>query len=156
MFSNLVNLNSYLSLLAISALCCENMHRLGLLMLLLSLLSYSSWSSAVCNKICKSNKTNCTTTIFNSDLVLHSRLVLLNALLLIIFFYLFFPFNCSFLDSVTVMLIHPLVFEQVAESKLAKFVEDIIVPPRMVDIIVDGEVFMIFVCPPTSHVHIII
>ncbi|KAF5457044.1 hypothetical protein F2P56_021180 [Juglans regia] len=29
---------------------------------------------------------------------------------------------------------------QVAESKLAKFVEDIIVPPRMVDIIVDGEV----------------
>ncbi|KAJ9707937.1 hypothetical protein PVL29_000147 [Vitis rotundifolia] len=30
---------------------------------------------------------------------------------------------------------------KVAESKLAKFVEDIIVPPRMVDIIVDGEVF---------------
>lgn len=29
---------------------------------------------------------------------------------------------------------------QVAESKLAKFVEDIIVPPRMIDIIVDGEV----------------
>ncbi|TYH72760.1 hypothetical protein ES332_D05G277700v1 [Gossypium tomentosum] len=29
---------------------------------------------------------------------------------------------------------------KVAESKLAKFVEDIIVPPRMVDIIVDGEV----------------
>ncbi|KAJ0025961.1 hypothetical protein Pint_06751 [Pistacia integerrima] len=29
---------------------------------------------------------------------------------------------------------------QVAESKLAKFVEDIIIPPRMVDIIVDGEV----------------
>ncbi|TQD96012.1 hypothetical protein C1H46_018354 [Malus baccata] len=29
---------------------------------------------------------------------------------------------------------------QVAESKLAKFVEDIIVPPRMVDIIVEGEV----------------
>ncbi|MQL88037.1 hypothetical protein Taro_020591 [Colocasia esculenta] len=29
---------------------------------------------------------------------------------------------------------------QVAESKLAKFVEDIIVPPRMVDVIVDGEV----------------
>ncbi|XWS15385.1 hypothetical protein CRYUN_Cryun35bG0091900 [Craigia yunnanensis] len=28
---------------------------------------------------------------------------------------------------------------KVAESKLAKFVEDIIVPPRMVDIIVDGE-----------------
>ncbi|XP_030930523.1 vacuolar protein sorting-associated protein 52 A-like [Quercus lobata] len=27
-----------------------------------------------------------------------------------------------------------------AESKLAKFVEDIIVPPRMVDIVVDGEV----------------
>lgn len=27
-----------------------------------------------------------------------------------------------------------------AESKLAKFVEDIIVPPRMVDIIVDAEV----------------
>ncbi|XP_050273954.1 vacuolar protein sorting-associated protein 52 A-like isoform X4 [Quercus robur] len=26
-----------------------------------------------------------------------------------------------------------------AESKLAKFVEDIIVPPRMVDIVVDGE-----------------
>ncbi|TQE07339.1 hypothetical protein C1H46_006992 [Malus baccata] len=29
---------------------------------------------------------------------------------------------------------------KVAESKLAKFVEDIIVPPRMVDIIVEGEV----------------
>ncbi|XP_062110989.1 vacuolar protein sorting-associated protein 52 A isoform X2 [Humulus lupulus] len=29
---------------------------------------------------------------------------------------------------------------QVAESKLANFVEDIIVPPRMVDIIIDGEV----------------
>ncbi|XP_028762874.1 vacuolar protein sorting-associated protein 52 A isoform X1 [Neltuma alba] len=29
---------------------------------------------------------------------------------------------------------------KVAESKLAEFVEDIIVPPRMVDIIVDGEV----------------
>lgn len=29
---------------------------------------------------------------------------------------------------------------KVAESKLSKFVEDIIVPPRMVDIIVDGEV----------------
>jgi len=28
----------------------------------------------------------------------------------------------------------------VAESKLTKFVEDIIVSPRMVDIIVDGEV----------------
>jgi len=27
-----------------------------------------------------------------------------------------------------------------AESKLSKFVEDIIVPPRMIDIIVDGEV----------------
>ena len=32
----------------------------------------------------------------------------------------------------------------VAESKLAKFVEDIIVPPRMIDIIVDGEVFLGF------------
>ncbi|KAG0492907.1 hypothetical protein HPP92_006305 [Vanilla planifolia] len=30
--------------------------------------------------------------------------------------------------------------EKAAESKLSKFVEDIIVPPRMVDIIVDGEV----------------
>ncbi|KAF7149641.1 hypothetical protein RHSIM_Rhsim02G0174700 [Rhododendron simsii] len=29
---------------------------------------------------------------------------------------------------------------KVAESQLAKFVEDIIVPPRMIDIIVDGEV----------------
>lgn len=29
---------------------------------------------------------------------------------------------------------------KVAESKLAKFVEDIIVPPRMIDIIIDGEV----------------
>ncbi|XP_031100638.1 vacuolar protein sorting-associated protein 52 A-like [Ipomoea triloba] len=29
---------------------------------------------------------------------------------------------------------------KVAESKLSKFVEDIIVPPRMIDIIVDGEV----------------
>lgn len=28
------------------------------------------------------------------------------------------------------------------ESKLAKFVEDIIVPPKMVDIIVDGEVYL--------------
>ncbi|KAM7459796.1 hypothetical protein LguiA_036220 [Lonicera macranthoides] len=28
---------------------------------------------------------------------------------------------------------------KVAESKLAKFVDDIIVPPRMIDIIVDGE-----------------
>lgn len=28
-----------------------------------------------------------------------------------------------------------------AESKLAKFVEDIIVPPKMIDVIVDGEVF---------------
>ena len=32
--------------------------------------------------------------------------------------------------------------QQLAESKLAKFVEDIIVPPRMVDIIVDGEVII--------------
>ena len=54
------------------------------------------------------------------------------------------------------MLIHQMFFEQVAESKLAKFVEDIIVPPRMVDVIVDGEVFMVSVCPPTSHVHNII
>ncbi|KAJ0081363.1 hypothetical protein Patl1_10748 [Pistacia atlantica] len=30
-------------------------------------------------------------------------------------------------------------FEQVAESKLAKFVEDIVITPRMVDIIVEGE-----------------
>ncbi|KAL6884614.1 hypothetical protein ACP4OV_010550 [Aristida adscensionis] len=30
--------------------------------------------------------------------------------------------------------------DQAAESKLSKFVEDIIVPPRMIDIIVDGEV----------------
>ncbi|VVA94906.1 unnamed protein product [Arabis nemorensis] len=29
---------------------------------------------------------------------------------------------------------------RVAESKLAKFVEDIIVPPKMIDVIVDGEV----------------
>lgn len=34
-------------------------------------------------------------------------------------------------------------FFQVAELKLAKFVEDIIVPPRMVDIIVDGEVIFL-------------
>ncbi|KAK3014800.1 hypothetical protein RJ639_009131 [Escallonia herrerae] len=33
---------------------------------------------------------------------------------------------------------------KVAESKLAKFVEDIIVPPRMIDIIVDGESFRLF------------
>lgn len=32
-----------------------------------------------------------------------------------------------------------------AESKLAKFVEDIIIPPRMIDIIVDGEVFFLLV-----------
>jgi len=31
---------------------------------------------------------------------------------------------------------------QAAESKLSKFVEDIIVPPRMIDIIVDGEVII--------------
>ena len=55
-----------------------------------------------------------------------------------------------------VMLIRQLLLGQVAESKLAKFVEDIIVPPRMVDIIVDGEVFMISFCPPTSNVHILI
>ncbi|KAM7459811.1 hypothetical protein LguiA_036204 [Lonicera macranthoides] len=30
-------------------------------------------------------------------------------------------------------------WKEVAESKLAKFVDDIIVPPRMIDIIVDGE-----------------
>lgn len=29
---------------------------------------------------------------------------------------------------------------QGAESKLSKFVEDIIVPPRMIDIVIDGEV----------------
>jgi hypothetical protein len=34
---------------------------------------------------------------------------------------------------------------QAAESKLSKFVEDIIVPPRMIDIIVDGEVFLTFI-----------
>ncbi|KAF2314489.1 hypothetical protein GH714_026932 [Hevea brasiliensis] len=33
---------------------------------------------------------------------------------------------------------------QGAESKLAKFVEDIIVPPRMVDIIVDGELCLMY------------
>ncbi|KAK2967713.1 hypothetical protein RJ640_006085 [Escallonia rubra] len=33
---------------------------------------------------------------------------------------------------------------KVAESKLAKFVEDIIVPPRMIDIIVDGELIPLF------------
>lgn len=33
---------------------------------------------------------------------------------------------------------------QEAESKLAKFVEDIIVPPRMIEIIVDGEVCQVF------------
>ncbi|MCD9646226.1 hypothetical protein HAX54_035914 [Datura stramonium] len=32
------------------------------------------------------------------------------------------------------------VMMEVAESKLAKFVEDIIVPPRMIDVIVDGRV----------------
>jgi hypothetical protein len=34
---------------------------------------------------------------------------------------------------------------QAVESKLSKFVEDIIVPPRMIDIIVDGEVFLTFI-----------
>ena len=38
-------------------------------------------------------------------------------------------------------------YKQSAKSKLAKFVEDIIVPQRMVDIVVDGEVFLIFVEP---------
>lgn len=33
---------------------------------------------------------------------------------------------------------------QAAESKLSKFVEDIIVPPRMIDIIVDGEVITLY------------
>ena len=40
-----------------------------------------------------------------------------------------------------------------AESKLAKFVEDIIVPPRMVDIIVDGEVLVVYL---DSHVNVIV
>jgi hypothetical protein len=35
---------------------------------------------------------------------------------------------------------------QAAESKLSKFVEDIIVPPRMIGIIVDGEV-IIYILP---------
>ncbi|PKU82450.1 hypothetical protein MA16_Dca005455 [Dendrobium catenatum] len=39
------------------------------------------------------------------------------------------------MSSFTCMFCH-----QTAESKLSKFVEDIIVPPRMVDVIVDGEV----------------
>lgn len=38
------------------------------------------------------------------------------------------------------------ISSQVAESKLAKFVEDIIVPPRMIDIIVDGEVVSLCFC----------
>jgi len=39
-----------------------------------------------------------------------------------------------------------------AESKLSKFVEDIIVPPRMIDIIVDGEVIIyIFHCGSFQH-----
>jgi len=33
-----------------------------------------------------------------------------------------------------------LLYEQVTESKLAKFVEDFIVPPKMIHVIVDGEV----------------
>jgi len=42
----------------------------------------------------------------------------------------------------------------VAESKLAKFVEDIIIPPRMVDVLVDGEVYFFFMnyfSPPILH-----
>lgn len=38
-------------------------------------------------------------------------------------------------------------FLQAAESKLSKFVEDIIVPPRMIDIIVDGEVITCILSP---------
>lgn len=56
----------------------------------------------------------------------------------------FFPNICVvFYLSDNNCLMHCLL-KQVAESKLAKFVEDIVVPPRMVDILVDGEVFLIF------------
>ena len=47
-------------------------------------------------------------------------------------------------DTVTTLLFLEkfilFIFCQMTESKLAKFVEDIIIPPRMVDIIVDSEV----------------
>lgn len=53
---------------------------------------------------------------------------------------------CLYIMSI---LISTCLICQAAESKLAKFVEDIIVPPRMIDIIVDGEVLKAFLlCPP--------
>lgn len=39
-----------------------------------------------------------------------------------------------------------------AESKLAKFVGDIIIPPRMVEIIVDGEVIVIYLASNVSMI----
>lgn len=49
------------------------------------------------------------------------------------------------------ILISTCLICQAAESKLAKFVEDIIVPPRMIDIIVDGEVLKAFLACPPHH-----
>lgn len=54
-----------------------------------------------------------------------------------------------------VYLLNGYIILQVAESKLAKFVEDIIVPPRMIDIIVDEEVLLApwFVCSSYLFLH---
>ncbi|KAK4483916.1 hypothetical protein RD792_011125 [Penstemon davidsonii] len=48
--------------------------------------------------------------------------------------------SVCFLILIYDAMISAVYVRQAAESKLAKFVEDIIVPPRMIDIIVDGEV----------------
>lgn len=53
------------------------------------------------------------------------------------------------------ILISTCLICQAAESKLAKFVEDIIVPPRMIDIIVDGEVLKAFLACPTPSCFLI-
>jgi len=63
---------------------------------------------------------------------------------------LFFMFSCLYDSYVDCYLSENKL--QAAESKLSKFVEDIIVPPRMIDIIVDGEVIIyIFHCGSFQH-----
>lgn len=68
-----------------------------------------------------------------------------------------FDLGRYFLMSVVYSL-NGYVILQVAESKLAKFVEDIIVPPRMIDIIVDEEVLLApcFVCSSYLFLHCIL
>jgi hypothetical protein len=57
---------------------------------------------------------------------------------------LFFMFSCLYDSYVDSYILENKL--QAAESKLSKFVEDIIVPPRMIGIIVDGEV-IIYILP---------